>query len=800
MGKTALVRRFEARARDRGRDVVYLDGHVLPPHREDFLAALGGTLDAVVDDLNRRLPLVIIDTFEEIAAITRFLLEQLFPRLDSRLRLVVAGRHPLVGPQFGSQSGSLPWSQLVRTLPLAAFSAREAREYLSQRGIRDGQVHGLVQATRRHPLALSLAADLAVQLGDVDLGRHGDWQLTLRTVAERLLRDAADPHLRRLLEAAAVVRQFDADVLEALTDPVAVAAAFDRLCELSVVRPSETGLRLHDDVRRILVDDLRWRHPERHDALRHAALVYWRDKMTGATGPDRDRFLNERLFLWEHALIQATMYEEDAPGDIWLEHLRDTDPEAWIAFWEEHAGRELTPGGGRPIEDLDTTELRRLLTHPFVTVMMARHRDGEPLAVGPVMTVDAASRPLLPDHVGALVDGLVACGELRLDGGDASAEPWEDHVTWLGPIVAAAPPGGLGGAARLAQWCAARFIRGGTFLVSTRVASFAGIMEAFGFQEPVCGSGDEHDARWLMLRLDPADAEAWLERITAMVARDPVDPPAAVDLPEDVPDATPSSRPEATPVTDPDTPVTAGEATAPRSTITVLGSFSLVEGGAETPVPPGLPAQLLKLVAVSGGKIHAEEAAETLWPDAAQGRGRTRLRNVLSRLRETVGPVIVRDGETIGLAEGIEVDAIEFESLARQAVAQGATAQGAQTARAAMDLYQGDLLPADPYEAWVVTNREVLRRLLIRCLDVVAEASVASGDLDEALAALDRSLELEPYDEDRYIRAATLLRSRGQQGSARAMLRRCRRRLGELDLPASAAFQRLAAELQVSVD
>ena len=773
VGKTALVRRFEVVARDRGREVVTVDGHVVPPHREDFLAALGGDLDAVVDDLNRRRPLLVVDTFDEIAAITRFLLEQFLPRLDSRLRLVVASRHALFGPQFAS----LPWNQLVRPMPLTAFSLREARAYLAQRGIEGDRVASLMRATRRHPLALSLAADLAVQLGDANVGAHGDWHLTLRTVAERLLRDAADPQLRRLLEAASVVRQFDADVLGALTDPVAVATAFDRLCELSVVRPSEHGLRLHDDVRRILADDLRWRHPDRHDALRHAALVYWRDRMAEATGPDRERFLHERLFLWEHALIQATMYEDDSPGDIWLERFRDDDPEAWIGFWEEHARHALPPEEGSPAADIGSAELGRLLGHPDAQVMMARHRDGHPLAMGPLVAVTTRSLPVLPDHVRAMVEGLVACGELELG-------PEAGDVTWLGPIAAADPPTGLAGSARLAQWCAARFIRGGTFLVSTRVGSFAGVMEAFGFQEPPCGGGAAVGARWLTLRLAAADAEAWLERITATA-------PGATAPTEDATEPAPPGVPE---------PPTADPVTTGTVLLKVLGTFALVRDGHQDLAPQGLPAQLLKLLAVAGGKMHAEEAAETLWPDAAQGRGRTRLRNVLSRLRDTVGPLVVRDGETIALDTGVTVDAIEFEGLARRALAHLGSPESAALARQAVALYQGDLLPTDPYEGWVVTHREVLRRLLIRCLDVLAEAARAGGDLDEAVALLDRSLEIEPYDEERYVRAAALLRERGQHGAARAMLRRCRRRLHELDLPVSSAFRTLAETLQLSTE
>src|SRR3712207_8167957 len=54
----------------------------------------------------------------------------------------------------------------------------------------------------------------SLQLGIRDLTLAPEWHRMVGTLVERLLRDVADPTLRELLEACAVVRHFDAATLD----------------------------------------------------------------------------------------------------------------------------------------------------------------------------------------------------------------------------------------------------------------------------------------------------------------------------------------------------------------------------------------------------------------------------------------------------------------------------------------------------------------------------------------------------------------------------------------------------------
>ena len=165
----------------------------------------------------------------------------------------------------------------------------------------------IVRATAGHPLALSLAADLAVQHGVWSFPNAPAWRLTLRGLVEQLLRDVDDADLVGLVEGAAIVRQFDEATLAAVTGRDEIGPSFGRLCQLSVVQPAERGMMLHDDVRRVIVDDLGWRHPDRVPELRLRAMAYYRQRMTMAVGADREWLLAERLFLWENSVVQAML-------------------------------------------------------------------------------------------------------------------------------------------------------------------------------------------------------------------------------------------------------------------------------------------------------------------------------------------------------------------------------------------------------------------------------------------------------------------------------------------------------------
>ncbi|MHB1835562.1 MAG: BTAD domain-containing putative transcriptional regulator [Solirubrobacteraceae bacterium] len=232
--------------------------------------------------------------------------------------------------------------------------------------------------------------------------------------------------------------------------------------------------------------------------------------------------------------------------------------------------------------------------------------------------------------------------------------------------------------------------------------------------------------------------------------------------------------------------------------IRLLGGFEVTRAGHPVALPVGRPAKAVRAVAVAGGQMHTEELIELLWPEADPDVGRPRLRNLLSRLRSAAGELLVRDGEAISLVREAEVDATSFEAEAdafAAARAAGERSRAAALARAALARYGGELLPEDRFEPWAAAPRERLRLGLLAVLDFLSDEAERDGEVDEAARLISRALDVEPYDECRYLRLALVLAKRGQAGSARAVLRRARAALAQLGIEPSVGLAELEAEL-----
>ena len=103
-------------------------------------------------------------------------------------------------------------------------------------------------------------------------------------------------------------------------------------------------------------------------------------------------------------------------------------------------------------------------------------------------------------------------------------------------------------------------------------------------------------------------------------------------------------------------------------------------------------------------------------------------------------------------------------------------------ARAALARYRGDVLPDDLYEEWADPPRERTRRTMLQLLDLCADAAAARGDLDETRRVIELTIDLAPYDDARYLRAASALLEQGRRGAALTVVRRARAALAELGL------------------
>jgi len=238
---------------------------------------------------------------------------------------------------------------------------------------------------------------------------------------------------------------------------------------------------------------------------------------------------------------------------------------------------------------------------------------------------------------------------------------------------------------------------------------------------------------------------------------------------------------------------------SPPRMVVMLGDL-VVRGEGQDVRPLGHAGRVIAMVAIRASGVHVGELIEALWPDAPDGVGRTRLRNVLSRSRHLSNSVLRRDGDIIRLVDEIEVDVVEFEREGHNALRQAAAGDddAPRSARAALSRFGGELVPALRYDDWLVAPRERLRRMHIALLDLLADDAKSRGDVDEMVAYLERGITEDPYDEYRYLWAAQALADERRRGPALRLLDRAAAMVEELGLDVDPRIIDLRFQLETS--
>jgi hypothetical protein len=504
MGKSTLLRAFRRIAEGQGWRVVSADGSAFEPTPEGLSRTITGAHDRDgADYLNEAPTVLLLDSFEKLGPLTHHLREEFLPRLDQKVKVAISGRRPL-GTAWSV------WQPVVRSIVLAGLEPEASSRYLHLRGIDPDIAAEITGAAGGIPLALSLAADMATQRGVREFPAAAEWHLAVRTLVEELLRDVGDLDLRILLEAAAVLREFDEELLAAVADKADITAAFAALCGLSFVRPAQHGLTLHDEVRRILIEDLRWRRPEHLIELRRRAWRHYRRRMRES--PPQAWMIADELHLSGNDLIQAMLFQDSEPG-AWGERARPSDLEAIIQILQAFTSQGSSVPDAPTPEEVDPRFVGSLLSHPAVHVTMARERDGRLTAYAFVLPICRETMDLLPagGALRRLVERTSSAAEIANLPDDC-----EDASMYIFSTIAHSAELSREATAALVQDVLHALLAGGKYLACTASAQYAEVLHAFGFSKIASELGPsafdpdrQLDAFALDLRL--VGVEAWID-------------------------------------------------------------------------------------------------------------------------------------------------------------------------------------------------------------------------------------------------------------------------------------------------
>ncbi len=234
---------------------------------------------------------------------------------------------------------------------------------------------------------------------------------------------------------------------------------------------------------------------------------------------------------------------------------------------------------------------------------------------------------------------------------------------------------------------------------------------------------------------------------------------------------------------------------SPALHICVIGSFTVQRDGELVDVPPGHVANLIKILAVRGGRAPVEVILDNLWPEVDVQTGRRRLKNVLMRVKTVLGEHwLVRQSTSLAFGTGVSLDLAEFESVARRTLVLAASRDTAawKVALTALERYVGDLLPDDLYDEWLEEPRTTLRARALALFDVFIRAPEDQSVAPSAFEILHR---IDPYNYDQFVAIARRAEAESNAATFAAAVRRAQAIAADLGVNVSPELTALSSRV-----
>ena len=226
---------------------------------------------------------------------------------------------------------------------------------------------------------------------------------------------------------------------------------------------------------------------------------------------------------------------------------------------------------------------------------------------------------------------------------------------------------------------------------------------------------------------------------------------------------------------------------SPAVTVEVLGPPRVtVQGHPQRHGLRGKTQELLMFLVLHPEGATPAAISEALWPGQADTSNmlRSAMKRVRAHLKQATGLdqafILYGDGRYRPDRRVIGCDAWQFEAATELAGrASGDDAERATALAGAVALYRGQLLDGADY-LWADAYREALRHHALQAY-VRYAAALETDDPEAALAALERALAIDPYNETLYRRVMTLQARLGRPEAVAGTLQLLRRQLADID-------------------
>lgn len=299
IGKSTLLRELAREAEACERIVIQLDARHVPTTPEGWRQALAAVLHADGHSLPPPGSVLLVDTFEAIAALEPWLRDEELPRYPADVIVVLAGRTP-ADPQWRLDAG---WSAVAAVTRLLPWSEAEAQDYLAARlPGRAVPLHLLAQG-RGYPLLLALLADAERHGRGAALPAAGaapEGEALVRELLARFAVELADPLRRQAFDLLIVARTVNLPMLSEVVDAAAAPALLGWLRTLPFVEAADLHVQVHDFVRESFAAAWSARDPDEIDRLRLRTMQHTVRRLARVGTDETARLLKDWLFLMRH--------------------------------------------------------------------------------------------------------------------------------------------------------------------------------------------------------------------------------------------------------------------------------------------------------------------------------------------------------------------------------------------------------------------------------------------------------------------------------------------------------------------
>ncbi len=339
VGKSTLLREYARLAVETGRPVILLDRDVdaSPP---GFEMALGRALGLETGGADLSLAgwpdraVLLIDTFELLAALDGWLRETFLPQLPADSLVVIAGRNP----PTSAWRTDIAWAELAHFLPLRNLQPAESQTYLAARGIPEEQHADVLAFTHGHPLALSLVAEVMNQGDELIAFNPQTEPDVVRILLERFTQNVPGSQHRQALEICAHAPVTTEALLAESFGAEDGHLAFEWLRGLSFIEQGPRGLFPHDLAREVLDADLRWRNPDAYRQMHQQVRRYFVHQLKETQGLEQQQATLDWLFLQQYSSLGKSFLELESFGSHYARPAKEQDYPLILDMVQRHEG------------------------------------------------------------------------------------------------------------------------------------------------------------------------------------------------------------------------------------------------------------------------------------------------------------------------------------------------------------------------------------------------------------------------------------------------------------------------------